>query len=360
MRIGILTFHRGVNYGGILQCYALQKVLSKYGHEVEVIDYAPSSLSQLRRMYNKLKTLNSFQALWNVVKLRVFGRKPGSISKADDITLLCSRFDDFRRNNIRISPKLTSTTIGQYANDHYDAIVVGSDQVWTSLYDSSSTYFLGWLPEFRGKRISYAACSAHSFVRGHRRVELANLLKKFSLVTVRDNTTASLVENITGERPQIVPDPTMLHNFKEFLIENDSKGEYILTYILGSEIEGGHEQALARIKSQIGNISVYSIVSKTDNITPYSEQVFRNTSPEEWIRLIAGAKAVYTDSFHAILFSMKFGIPFAAYWCDVVRSSRLIFLRDKYKLPNIVSSAKAINLSVRHQPTVEDDVLCNM
>ena len=39
MKIGILTFHRGHNYGAALQCYALQEVLKSMGHDVWVINY---------------------------------------------------------------------------------------------------------------------------------------------------------------------------------------------------------------------------------------------------------------------------------------------------------------------------------
>ena len=38
MKIGILTLPLHYNYGGILQAYALQTVLQRMGHEVEVID----------------------------------------------------------------------------------------------------------------------------------------------------------------------------------------------------------------------------------------------------------------------------------------------------------------------------------
>ena len=38
MRIGILTFHSQLNYGGVLQCWALQTTLQTMGHEVVVID----------------------------------------------------------------------------------------------------------------------------------------------------------------------------------------------------------------------------------------------------------------------------------------------------------------------------------
>lgn len=357
MKIGILTFHRGTNYGGILQCYALQRVLCNYGHDVEIIDYAPASLPLCKRMCNKLKTVNSVKMLWNVVKIRLLRHNVDRKNETIDAAMRMSKFDEFRHKYMLFSPKLSQKTIGEYSNGHYDAIIVGSDQVWTSLYDSESVYFLGWNPEFKGLRISYAACSAHSFVRGRRKNELADLLAKFSIITVRDRTTAALVENITAKRPPIVPDPTMLYAFKEFLPERRSQDEYILTYILGPEIKGGHINALKKIKAHVGNVPVYSIVTTTTDVVPYSDKILDSASPEEWVRLIAGAKAVYTDSFHAILFSMKFEVPFAGYWCDPVRSSRLIYLRDIYQLPNIVSSAKDINLYSCCQPVIEDNIL---
>lgn len=38
MKIGILTLPLHTNYGGILQAYALQTVLERMLHEVEVLD----------------------------------------------------------------------------------------------------------------------------------------------------------------------------------------------------------------------------------------------------------------------------------------------------------------------------------
>ena len=44
MKIGILTFHRAINYGAILQCYALSETLKDLGHDVWIVDYRPSSI----------------------------------------------------------------------------------------------------------------------------------------------------------------------------------------------------------------------------------------------------------------------------------------------------------------------------
>ena len=40
MKIGILTLPLHTNYGGILQAYALQTVLERMGHKVEVYNKA--------------------------------------------------------------------------------------------------------------------------------------------------------------------------------------------------------------------------------------------------------------------------------------------------------------------------------
>ena len=43
-KIDIITLHRTVNYGSVLQAYATQQVLMKMGYDVEIIDYYPERL----------------------------------------------------------------------------------------------------------------------------------------------------------------------------------------------------------------------------------------------------------------------------------------------------------------------------
>ena len=49
MRIGILTLPLHTNYGGILQAYALQTVLERMGHEVEIIN-VPFTLPSISKV----------------------------------------------------------------------------------------------------------------------------------------------------------------------------------------------------------------------------------------------------------------------------------------------------------------------
>lgn len=39
IKLGIITFHRSMNYGAVLQAYALQEVLERLGTEPTIIDY---------------------------------------------------------------------------------------------------------------------------------------------------------------------------------------------------------------------------------------------------------------------------------------------------------------------------------
>lgn len=330
MRIGILTFHNGNNYGGILQCYALQQTFVSLGHSVEIINYSSThSLSIWNKIKAKLATIDSLKSLYGLLK-DLF--RKGNTAKFDEYLNKQSLqvFDRFRSNYLNLSPVLTTETIGEYTNRHFDLIVVGSDQVWTPLFDSPLAYMIEWEPQFKGKRMSYAACSAYKDLRGSRKKKIKSCLEKFDLITVRDNTTQQLVNNVLGKEPLIVPDPSLLYPYEEF-IKEEEREPYILTYILGSEIIGGHKKALDKIKAKIGDLPVYSIIipCNSHDIEAYADKAFATLSPAEWVNLFYHASYVYTDSFHAIMFSLKFKKLFAAYYRNKVRSSRLLDLKAK-------------------------------
>ena len=51
--IGILTFHKSVNYGSVLQAWALQRMLALKGIESEIIDYEPEKYGELYDVFLK-------------------------------------------------------------------------------------------------------------------------------------------------------------------------------------------------------------------------------------------------------------------------------------------------------------------
>ncbi|RHV96590.1 polysaccharide pyruvyl transferase family protein [Culturomica massiliensis] len=357
MKIGILTFHFGNNYGGLLQCYALQEVLKRAGYEVEIINYRPGSFSFCRRVCNKIKSINSWKVLAGLFREYFLScLRSGHSQKNKDVEDILTEFDLFREKYLHLSSPVTEQNIGEWCAQRYDAIVVGSDQVWTSLYEKKYIYFLDWKPEFPGKRISYAACSAHEYVRKKQADLLSVLLGKFDYLSVRDMTTARLIKQITGKEPDIVPDPTLIYDFKEFVTDIPVQ-PYILTYILGSEITGGHEEALKRIKGKYGCLKVISVhlPQGKNDIRFYADENHYTISPEKWVDLFAHASFVYTDSFHGIMFAVKFHIPFVAYYANLIRASRLLDLKERCSVSNIIN--RTADITEANMKAVEFDDL---
>lgn len=338
MRIGVITIDAGANYGAALQCYAFQKKLESLGHKVEFLRDKPIQISR----YYSLKAKLSVTRFSDFVKLI---KRKRSHPVSNDDSRLYAVFEAFREKYFHRSPILDVLEIGEYANKHYDAIIVGSDQIWTWLFDPNKIAFIGWQPEFKGIRLSYASCSAYENFRGFRahKDKLSVCLNKFEYISVRDETTKKLVKNISGLSADIVSDPVELYDYKEFL--NDEpvvEGKYILAYILGNEIAGGHLNALRIIKEQFGDMPVIGVRTLNSQPSLFADRILSEVTPNQWVNLVSKATVVYTDSFHAILFSMKFNRPFLAYYKDTVRSSRLIHLKEKWSLDNIVKSVNEI------------------
>ena len=98
---------------------------------------------------------------------------------------------------------------------------------------------------------------------------------------------------------------------------------------------------MSEIKKKVGQLPVKSIVlsNESTDIVNFSDEVIYDASPIEWLNLIRNAAFVYTDSFHGIMFSLKFQRDFIAYYREASRASRLLDLMYYFDLSSwIVSS----------------------
>lgn len=126
MKIGILTLPLHINYGGILQAYALQTVLERMGHEVHVIEKKKKPLRlptyKIPLCYGKRIAMNLLGHKTPVFYERKYNRERPVVRQNTDkfihkyVHLV--QYDDF--SDIKES--------------EYDVIVVGSDQVWRPKY----------------------------------------------------------------------------------------------------------------------------------------------------------------------------------------------------------------------------------
>lgn len=348
MKVGILTFHYSTNYGGVLQSYALFKVLEEMGYNVEIINFVPASYNPYRINIRNLISKENKKKCKNFLKKFIIQLKYNK--------KIYMKFEEFRKSNFKLSKRVNEETITSILNN-YDAIIVGSDQVWNPWQRKRPEYFLDFGNHFTGKKISYAADSTTGTVEDNQKLDLYRKLQDFNAISVRNVHSQNFISLILDKNVPVVSDPTLLYDFNSIPTKdnnNYTNKKYILAYILGQEIEGTHEEAINQIKEKYPNMPVYFITIPTYNFEIYKfvDKYFYDIDPIEWVNLFKNASFIYTDSFHGVLFSLKYQKPFLAYYKEYMRSTRFIDLGNRYQIEkyivknvNEIITKKSLNTS---------------
>ena len=308
MKIGILTLPLHTNYGGILQAYALQTVLERMGHEVNVIEKEKQPLS-----INKYKMPFAYgkRIIKNIMGKNVPIFYEQKYNREQPI--IRQYTDQFIEKYIHL---IKYKEFSDIKESEYDAIVVGSDQIWRPRYfrvDNIENAFLKFAENWNIKRIAYAASfGTDEWEYTTKQTSICGeLLKKFDAVSVREDSGVKLCKEHFSVEAQHVLDPTMLLNKEDYikLFEANntpkSKGN-LLCYFLDETNE--KKELIKRIAKEKGLIP-FNVKSKSDNInSPISDCV--QPPLEQWLRGFYDAEFVVTDSFHACVFSILFNKPF--------------------------------------------------
>ena len=299
MKIGILTFLFSKNYGAFLQAYGLKKTIEFMGHEVEFINYIPKS-----RRTSKFKG-------WGLLS----GRKMPEIIKK---RLL---FDSFRYRNLPSTKPCYTKDDLKNIEKGFDAIIVGSDQVWNGHLNTvfEDAYFLNFSDRKGCRKITYAACFGDSNQPEFTIKSAGELIEKFDYLSVRNQMSADIVSRISKKDAEIVLDPTLIYDFKDIIKEKVSKKKYIAAYFLPhNKIEIGR-----KVVKTVKDILQLPVISFSDDmIFDNQDKLIKSAGPIEWLQIIGGADFICTDSFHGTVFSVKFRKPFISWSQDSVEGFR--------------------------------------
>lgn len=333
MKIGILTMNYAQNYGGVLQVYGLSQYLKGKGHTVEIINYRNSGKNTLSSIISKLES-----------RLQDKKKQDNSIPipKEKLSEKYLNNFRQFKNEKLSYTEPVNEKSISTICKD-FDAVIIGSDQIWNDVFTNKLIYYFDW--NFKGKKIAYAACTILDTPPTIRKSKIKKLLSSFDKLTVRDVHTQNYVSEFRIPKPDIVVDPSCLYDYHDCIKDNPIGKPYILTYILSGEISGGNEKAIEIIKEYIGDISVVSVcIPSVSTIAKKILDYFlKETTPQEWVNLFYHASFILTDSFHGIMFSMKYRKPFIAYMKDSQRKSRLQDLIERFSLNNIVTNIDQVS-----------------
>lgn len=318
MKIAILTQPLHTNYGGILQCYALQTVLEGMGHSVTVLNrrYPRPGLKQMMMRFASLTKC--------IVRICLLGRKDIALMNpwAENYDIHKQSEAERRRNSeiqrfireyIHLSkPLRSSKELAKCVETrNFDCILVGSDQVWREIYSPCiEDFFLGFLPDDDNRlKITYAASfgTAEGPISSEHLEDCVRLARRFSAISVREQSGVEIMKNDFGLDAMLHLDPTLLlpADQYKFPVKEMKKGG-LVSYIL-DETEDKNwiiDDAARALRLKTKKLRIVTYKKESDHaIFP---------SIEEWFSSFANADFIVTDSFHGCVFSIINHKPFIA------------------------------------------------
>lgn len=344
MKIAIMTQPLGINYGGIMQAWALQQVLKRMGHQPITIDRRP----QTKGLAYHLPRL-AYRAL-----KKASGRRKAPIDFERHLPAITQHTQLFIRKHIVMSEPLetTSQIKANFSRENYSAVIVGSDQTWRPKYSPNiGNYFLDFLEYDHGiNRIAYATSfgvDTWEFSKSET-TAFSILAKKFTAVSVRESSGVKLCKEQLDIEAKHALDPTLLLIAKDYelFLRGKSKSSGIFTYFLEPNSQ---KNTLVNDVSTELNLRIFSSqpkVSFKEDAADWRDYLF--PSVEDWINGLNDADIVITDSYHGMVFSIIFQKPFKVVVNDSRGSERFLSLavslgikvdniyNEKYK-SNIIS-----------------------
>lgn len=297
-RIGVMTFHRAVNYGAVLQTYGLIATLNEINPGCKVVDYRGEYLEKhYKPIYlppnkNKLKSFAKCMMKYPVAVKR------------------CRAFSKFVSKYIPVTEETYDDNTIEKASKQFDCFITGSDQVWNpKTVGFDPAYFLTFAGD--KKKNSYAASFGVSKIPDKLREEYIRRLSGYSHISVREDSAVPLVEDLLPDaKPERHIDPSLLLNAEQWgkLASEPNDSGYVLIFTVNMP-----KNLISFARSLAAQKKLKMIyVNERPFGCEKGIEYRRTASPEEFLGLIKNAEYVVTNSFHGTAFSVNFRKNFYA------------------------------------------------
>lgn len=301
MKIGILTWFFGMNYGAQAQTYALAHHLEKKGHTCELIAYYGKNYR-----FKNLKMNLKIEEQWykNPRQILFSFRR-------------MKQFENFIKEH-KTSPKIRQVSSIDKLN--YDIILIGSDELINCIHPFHDSLYFGVGIE-RTPTAYYAPSSGALQTDYALSEEIQSSLSRFVALSGRDEHACQFLRYNTKEKRvcQVV-DPTLLYDFSNLLIPLPYR-DYVLIYSFDA-MDAYAERIREYAKES--NLQVLAL----GRFCSWADQSFPYANEREWLSLLANSHTVVTDSFHGLIFSVKFHKEFVLVGRDDKLNKNNDFLQE--------------------------------
>ncbi|MFL2877214.1 MAG: polysaccharide pyruvyl transferase family protein [Pontiellaceae bacterium] len=303
MKLGILTYHEGLNHGAYLQAFATMKVLKGLGHDVTIINYKNQEHWLQEDLRPWLAYRRPIRFLDRLKKERAF--------KKDH--------KQFHLTPFTKDPK----KVQEWA---FDVVVVGSDVVWNyKIFGFDPVYFGGFVAD---RKVSFAASSGWVNHGESHPQGMADGLSSFHAISVRDENTRAIVQAATGEDAPIVLDPTLVYDFGDDEVMTTrirELGDYLLIYAYVSD-----SQMVKKIQDLATEKGLKTLSLGYRQL--WCDKTLMDVGPLEWLSFYKHAACVATSTFHGTIFALKYEKEF-------------LYIKNEKAKNRVVSLAEICGLS---------------
>ena len=346
MKVGILThFHNSINYGGVLQAYALCKFLNNCGHDASQILYIPEVTSVSDA---SLTVKGACQKVISRLNKKIYRKRNRQVKARME-----QLFWGFRDTVPHTEREYTRANIAD-TNEHFDAFITGSDQVWNPLWHDP-TYLLSFVKDNDAK-FSYAASMGVGKLDKSQKKLFPRYLSTFNALSVREKTASNILSPLLDKQVNVCVDPTLLltvEDWDNIAADRRIQKGYVFLYLLGDD---KRTRRMAEKFAKFKGLKLITIPDLLGAYRPCDKRVkadkITDASPSDYISLIKYADYIITDSFHACVFSLLYKKQFFAFQRDnkIKMESRIQNLIQMFGCPERFCPHNEIGQLLNMQP----------
>ncbi len=289
-----MTYHRAINYGSVLQAYALCTYLQKEGYRAEIIDYHTTAQDTLYHMFQP------WDSPMDCVRNAYTALHYHSEKKKRE------KFSAFLQRYVPISTEsFQENTDMSRVGEAYDHYICGSDQIWNPhCADFSPAYLLDFVRD-KSRCIAYAPSMGTDSLDEKYIPLFQKEISPFHRLSMREKSGAAYLSQYIGRELAHVSDPVLLLSHGEWealAAERPIKGKYIFCYFIGN-VPAMREFAVSMRKRTKYPLVVVDMSLR--NVLFINHKRY-SAGPLDFLSLIRHCEYVCTNSYHAVMFSLIF------------------------------------------------------
>lgn len=314
-RLGLCVNYNCNNYGSMLQIFATQKIIENYKWNYKIIQYNKRTwsfcLKNIFRIFNINFMHDKIMRMEREIKfLRYPNIRNGDIKRKE-------RFREFRKKYLGPYSSIKKG-YGQLrrAAENYQAVMVGSDQLWLPAGLGSKFYTLQFVPDHI-RKISFATSFGINAIPGYQIKRTREYLKRIEHISVREVCGRKIIKELTGRESTIALDPTLMFSGYEwdqwFPWNKVINQPYIFAYLLGNNAENRAVIKKFARQNDLIMVTCPHLDQFVHKDLSFGEKQLFDISPIDFLNLIRNAEYICTDSFHGTVFSILYHKRFVSF-----------------------------------------------